>query len=233
MSELAKSRLFDLNRQRDKIIATVEERVVSNHLQAAWDNRSQGLEYVLNEAAYFEMLRLEKSRKKRHKEQYATWHDLAVKVGQQAEDENAELLASLVRDYARDIVGTFNPWVFRLATRVIPFGLNAFFNAKRLPGLLSEVHTLSSKVLVHGEIERLQRLSQRGSLVVVPTHSSNMDSILVGWALESAGLPPVTYGAGKNLFRAPLTAFFMRNLGAYKVDRRLRHSLYKDVLKTV
>ncbi|MEM1348717.1 MAG: 1-acyl-sn-glycerol-3-phosphate acyltransferase, partial [Myxococcota bacterium] len=65
----------------------------------------------------------------------------------------------------------------------------------------------------------------------VPTHSSNMDSILLGYSLFQAGLPPVTYGAGKNLFTNPLTSFFMHNLGAYKVDRRIRHGLYKDILK--
>ena len=49
--------------------------------------------------------------------------------------------------------------------------------------------------------------------------------------LERAGLPPATYGAGKNLFTNPLLSFFMHNLGAYRVDRRLKHVLYKDVLK--
>jgi len=53
-----------------------------------------------------------------------------------------------------------------------------------------------------------------------------------GYALERAGLPPATYGAGKNLFTNPILSFFMHNLGAYRVDRRLRHTLYKDVLKT-
>src|SRR4051794_22648149 len=46
-----------------------------------------------------------------------------------------------------------------------------------------------------------------------------------------AGLPPTTYGAGKNLFTNPFISFFMRNLGAYRVDRRLKFELYKDVLK--
>jgi glycerol-3-phosphate O-acyltransferase len=41
----------------------------------------------------------------------------------------------------------------------------------------------------------------------------------------------VTYGAGKNLFSNPFISFFMRNLGAYRVDRRLKFELYKDVLK--
>ena len=65
----------------------------------------------------------------------------------------------------------------------------------------------------------------------VPTHSSNLDSIVLAQALETAGLPPAIYGAGKNLFTNPIISFFMHNLGAYRVDRRIRVSLYKDVLK--
>ena len=66
----------------------------------------------------------------------------------------------------------------------------------------------------------------------MPTHLSNLDSVVFGFALERAGLPPATYGAGKNLFSNPVLSFFMHNLGAYRVDRRLKHGLYKDVLKT-
>ena len=59
-----------------------------------------------------------------------------------------------------------------------------------------------------------------------------MDSPAIGLRPACArGLPPTTYGAGKNLFSNPFISFFMRNLGAYRVDRRLRFELYKDVLK--
>ncbi len=78
----------------------------------------------------------------------------------------------------------------------------------------------------------MQRLVRHGTAVYVPTHLSNMDSIVFGYALERAGLPPATYGAGKNLFTNPVLSFFMHNLGAYRVDRRIKHNLYKDVLKT-
>jgi glycerol-3-phosphate O-acyltransferase len=58
-----------------------------------------------------------------------------------------------------------------------------------------------------------------------------MDSPAIGFGMLRAGLPPVTYGAGKNLFSNPFISYFMRNLGAYRVDRRLKFELYKDVLK--
>ena len=91
---------------------------------------------------------------------------------------------------------------------------------------------LQDKVIVEGPLEKLQKITEKGVCVFVPTHLSNMDSIVFGYALERAGLPPATYGAGKNLFTNPVLSYFMHNLGAYRVDRRLRHGLYKNVLKT-
>jgi glycerol-3-phosphate O-acyltransferase len=101
----------------------------------------------------------------------------------------------------------------------------------RNPSRLLSLEILATKVLVEGDTDALRSLAERGTLVFMPTHSSNLDSIVFGYALEKSQLPPATYGAGKNLFTNPLLSFFMHNLGAYKVDRRLRHALYKDVLK--
>ncbi len=85
---------------------------------------------------------------------------------------------------------------------------------------------------MQGPLDHLRTLAQKGTLVCVPTHLSNLDSPVMGYALQASGLPPTTYGAGKNLFTNPVLGFFMRNCGAYRVDRRIRHELYKDVLKT-
>ncbi|MFO0006916.1 MAG: 1-acyl-sn-glycerol-3-phosphate acyltransferase, partial [bacterium] len=89
----------------------------------------------------------------------------------------------------------------------------------------------ASRIRVQGEVELLARLGAKHTLVLAPTHLSNLDSPLLGYALYAAGLPPVIYGAGLNLFSNPAMAFFMRRLGAYTVDRRKKHELYKDVLK--
>jgi glycerol-3-phosphate O-acyltransferase len=106
------------------------------------------------------------------------------------------------------------------------------FGLARHPTDLTDLSALEGKVIVEGPTAQLRTLAKKGVMVYVPTHLSNMDSIVFGYALERAGLPPATYGAGKNLFTNPVLSFFMHNLGAYRVDRRLRHSLYKDVLKT-
>jgi glycerol-3-phosphate O-acyltransferase len=67
---------------------------------------------------------------------------------------------------------------------------------------------------------------------MVPTHFSNLDSILIGWVIHSLGLPAFIYGAGLNLFNIKIFAYFMNSLGAYKVDRRKKNLPYLETLKT-
>lgn len=82
---------------------------------------------------------------------------------------------------------------------------------------------------MEGPRELLQRLARKGTVVYVPTHLSNLDSVTFGFALERADLPRPTARARISLRICSFV--FMHNLGAYRVDRRLRHTLYKDVLK--
>jgi glycerol-3-phosphate O-acyltransferase len=96
---------------------------------------------------------------------------------------------------------------------------------------MNSLRNLDARIHADGEIDLARACAERGTIVVTPTHSSNMDSPAIGLGLLRASLPPTTYGAGKNLFSNPFISFFMRNLGAYRVDRRLRFELYKDVLK--
>jgi len=74
-------------------------------------------------------------------------------------------------------------------------------------------------------------LTHEASVILVPTHISNLDSPLIGWALHQAGLPPFVYGAGLNLFSNKVMGWWMSRLGAYTVDRTKRAAAYKAVLK--
>jgi glycerol-3-phosphate O-acyltransferase len=129
-------------------------------------------------------------------------------------------------------VGNFDPRVYRFATGVAPPLLNFVFSpVGSLREGMAAMRNLDARIHADGELEVARTCAERGTIVVTPTHSSNMDSPAIGLGLLRAGLPPTTYGAGKNLFTNPFISFFMRNLGAYRVDRRLKFELYKDVLK--
>ena len=225
------ARIFQFMNEREAIIRDVQARVVEELVARGRARRDEGLDYVLNEAAFLEMKRLQHGADKLDLRPYSYWQDIARSVGKASDTQRVRILTELTGAYARDVAGKFTPSVYRFASRVLPVGLSALFNAQNLDGLIGRYRKLSERIIVEGATAHVQRLADIGTLVFVPTHSSNLDSIAVGWTLEDTGLPPVTYGAGKNLFSNPLTSFFMHNLGAYKVDRRIQHGIYKRVLK--
>lgn len=234
--------LFRFAQERASIVSEVSRRVYKDYLAGARQREDQGLEYVINDAAFRELSRLASERGAEDEiRPRGWWTRVSKRLAEMSEQERRDILRELIDAYAEDVAGQFNPSVYQLATRALPIGLGLLFKAQDLqqvPELtraleaLKELRDLSERVVCEGSLDTLRDLSQRGTLLFVPTHSSNMDSILLGYSLFSSGLPPVTYGAGKNLFSNPLTSFFMHNLGAYKVDRRIRHELYKNILKT-
>ena len=228
----AENRLERFNGERDAIIAAVRRRVVDELARAAATRADASLEYVLNEVAYAEIRRYEKNGSKEGRKKLARWRDLALRLGRMPEAEKRAELEQLVGWYATDIAGNFNPRVYRFANDVLPPALSFLLAPiSSVRDGLEAISNFGGRVEVVGEVDLARKAAERGTLVFAPTHSSNLDSIVLGFALNRSDLPPVTYGAGKNLFTNPLISFFMHNLGAYRVDRRLKFSLYKDVLK--
>ena len=237
------SALFRFSEERDLIISEVSRRVYKEYLSMARQREDAALEYVLNDAAFKELSRLANEQGPEEEIRSRGWGlRMSKSLSETSEQSRRETLKALIDAYTEDIAGQFNPSVYQLATRALPVGLGVLFKAQDLqdlPGalpqadqILKQLRNLDDRLVFQGEIDTLQELSEKGTLLFVPTHSSNMDSILLGYSLYATGLPPVTYGAGKNLFSNPMTSFFMHNLGAYKVDRRIRHGLYMNILKT-
>jgi glycerol-3-phosphate O-acyltransferase len=221
--------IFGFNDARSGIVHTVIDRVMSGTKDPL---------LALNDAAYHETKRLEASRSPASQRELGEWQRLARGLGRMSDADRRKRLRELCERYGWDVAGNFNPRVFQVSTRLLPplvtalLAPSTFATLVRTPRKLVSLDALDDKVIVQGPIEKLQRLVRRGTAIYVPTHLSNMDSIVFGYALERAGLPPATYGAGKNLFTNPILSYFMHNLGAYRVDRRIKHNLYKDVLKT-
>ena len=226
----AENRLEHFNADRERLLAEVERRVVARRVCEAKLGGDASLEYVLNDVAFSEIKRLEAA--KQNHGALDRWKDLSRRLLSMSEPEKAAELHELVRYYGRDIVGNFDPRVYKFATGIGPSMLNTLFSPmtafRQGFGVLEN---LDQRIHPDGEIELAHTCAERGTLIITPTHSSHMDSPAIGLALMRAGLPPTTYGAGKNLFTNPFISYFMRNLGAYRVDRRLRFELYKDVLK--
>ncbi|MCC6526549.1 MAG: 1-acyl-sn-glycerol-3-phosphate acyltransferase [Polyangiaceae bacterium] len=220
--------IFRFNAEREAIVEETVRRVIAS---------TRDTLFALNDAAYHEARRLDGSRKPKDQAELEEWRRLARRLGRMSELERRDKLREIVEGYGWDVAGNFDPRVYRFSTSLVPSLVTGLLAPRKLATLVRDPRklfgfdALAEKFLIDGEVDLARKLAARGTVVFVPTHSSNMDSIVFGHALDRADLPPATYGAGKNLFTNPVLAFFMRNLGAYRVDRRLRHKLYKDVLK--
>jgi glycerol-3-phosphate O-acyltransferase len=216
--------IFWFNSERDDIVADVVKRICSAH-----EPDRHRLEIALNDAAYHEIRRLETQRDEEARDRLGYWRSMIRRIGKMDDVEQRRVLHTIVTEMTRDVAGNFDPRVYRFARQAAPRLIGGIMEPRRLVAAAPE--SLDRVLKVQGDVELLRQLQNDGSLVFVPTHSSNLDSIVLAQALEISGLPPVIYGAGKNLFTNPIISFFMHNLGAYRVDRRIRVSLYKDILK--
>lgn len=150
-------------------------------------------------------------------------------------EQGRRVLRDIVSRYANEIASMFKPSSYRMARNMVTFGFSRLLNASRVKGfrsLFSNQYSLRDKINIVGEVEMLRSLAQKGTIIMVPTHFSNLDSILIGWVIHELGLPPFIYGAGLNLFNIKIFAYFMNSLGAYKVDRRKKNNIYIETLKS-
>ncbi len=208
--------------------AEIVDQVVARACEETRDPR-----LALSEAAFLEVKRQQETRID-DVVPLPEWKTLTRSLGRMSDEACAVRLREVATAYARDIAGHFDPRVYKFATRAIAPLIGMLMSPRQTLAHLGgafDLRALDGRVVVEGPIGAIRTLTEKGTVIFVPTHLSNLDSPLFGFALERAGLPPATYGAGKNLFTNPFLSYFMHNLGAYRVDRRLKHDLYKDILK--
>src|SRR5262249_45757533 len=100
----AENRLARFNTEKHSILAEVERRVVEGRLAGSRRGGDASLEYVLNDVAFQEIRRLEKSGAKGRR-QAAEWRDLARRLGGMTDEEKRRQLERLVARFAADVCG--------------------------------------------------------------------------------------------------------------------------------
>ena len=219
----------------ERIVAHVEQQVLGRALEQHRAG-SPTLDQVLAESSYHERLRLEDEppRARRTRQDKAFWQGVAGQLHGAEEGALRGLLQQVVSHYLQEVQGNLNDRIYNLMSAAMPPALGLLLTGASPRQLLRgqwQHGSLDDTVILQGEVEPLRRLNELGTVILAPTHSSNLDSMVLGFAAYRLGLPPFVYGAGLNLFTNPLLALFMHNLGAYTVDRRKRDPLYKEVLK--
>jgi glycerol-3-phosphate O-acyltransferase len=221
---------------REAIIAEVVKSTMK-------DVSAQDPRVLLEETLYHERLRLKKSRKSWWKSPYLAARNRKdqrfikkIQSGLKTAngmEEHLKLVEAYAEHFATEICGNFEPKMYEFAIRVVPWMFSWLLNAASLKRILpwGMSESLQTRMRVVGEVAQLQNLSKKGTVLLVPTHLSNIDSILIGYVIHLMNLPPFAYGAGLNLFSNPVLSFSMSRLGAYTVDRQKVSGIYKNALK--
>ena len=164
------------------------------------------------------------------------FNDISVLPEHEKEARHDALCQKIIGRYSEEIPANFNPKTFafirKLFTRMFGAIYNPWYKKKQNASWWGKREEILKKFKISGPIEKIRDLFERTSVVVVPTHFSNLDSPLIGYSIEMmTGMPHFSYGAGLNLYEYELAAFYMSRLGAYTIDRRKRNVLYLNTLK--
>lgn len=232
--------VYQMAQHREEFVNQVFEESFDNLVEL---KRGKSLREELEMTVYREKQRVKHNPwKVDPKDEEEFWEDVQTRLAStdtqdKSESEGAlqQILKDICARYADEIAGNFNPSSYRFARTFVTMGFARLLNTARVRGpwsIFSNQLNLEDKIHIVGEKDHLRKLARLGTVVMVPTHFSNLDSVLIGWVIQFLGLPPFIYGAGLNLFNLKIFAYFMNSLGAYKVDRRKKNPIYLEVLKT-
>ena len=232
--------IYKLSEDRRQFVKEIDEFILQRFLQKP----TSDLTDIISKTIYLERIRMKEDPWKvdppnerqfwsRIQKQLMTYS--LDRNEEEAKKNNEELLRKIINRYSEEIVGTFRIKTFLFARKFLTLFFNRLLNTaagRNLHRFWGTRHRLEDRLLVKGKVDQIRALMKKGTVVLVPTHFSNLDSILIGYAIDTfAGLPSFSYGAGLNLYNSGWSAYFINRLGAYRVDRRKKNPIYLETLK--
>lgn len=240
--EISEWPIYKLSEDRKRFIEEIDDFTL-NRLQHTF---SAQVENIIAKTIYLERIRIkEEPWKVDPPNERQFWKKIRKKLvrnsldkdAEEATKSNEEILRKIIHRYSEEIVGTFRIKTFLFARKFLTLFFTRLLNTaagRNLNRIYGRKYKLRDRLQIKGEVEKVRSLAKKGTLVVVPTHFSNLDSILIGYALDVfVGLPSFSYGAGLNLYNTGYTAYFINRLGAYRVDRRKKNPIYLETLKAM
>lgn len=232
-------KIFKLHADRNSFIKEINTEVFDRYKNKS--NKEIG--QLIAKTIYSERIRIkEEPWKVDPPNEKLFWNKISRQLILDQEDEeskaqNLKILKKIIHLYSEEIVATFNEGTFKFARKF----LRVFFgrllktaSSRNLKRIWGGKHQLEDKLKVYGAAEEVRELSKIGTVVYVPTHFSNLDSILIGYIMDQiVGVPVPSFGAGLNLYNTGYTAYFMNRLGAYRIDRRKKNPIYLETLKVM
>src|SRR5687767_6899042 len=109
---------------KERAVAEVVARIIAGAGSPA------GIDAAIADTIYQERRRYEKERGKSRDAGLRKWDDRRrALVGAATPDDKKALLAKIAEEFAREVLGNFNPRTHRFATKVLPYALSGLLNA--------------------------------------------------------------------------------------------------------
>lgn len=158
---------------------------------------------------------------------------------QQSIDHNVQaekLLKSIIKRYVYEMRSQFSVNQYNLVAKIVYYTFVTLLNSHEISFgkntySLSTCKKLSDRFHISGQIDLLKALAKKGTIIIVPNHTSNWDSVVIGFAMRQLGIPPLVWGAGLNLFNNRGFDYLFNQLGVYRVDRRKKMIPYLQTQK--
>lgn len=233
--------IYKLSQNKDSFLKEVIDLTIDSAL-SKFSSYSE-LHSEIKNILYQEKIRLTKTPwKSDSPSERIFWSEIKRKILEcdKIEDEeqkhtfDLEILREILTFYGNEMVANFDPKKYRVAQKVLPFVFGRLMNAspgEKLKFLFASDKSIYDKFKITGPIDHIRNLAKKGTVIVVPTHFSNIDSPTIGFVIDIIGLPAMTYGAGINLFTIGILSRWLNDLGAYKLDRRRKNYIYLEFLR--
>jgi glycerol-3-phosphate O-acyltransferase len=227
-------------KDRDRVVKKLSKETF-DYLSSHAVNQGE-LTAMVNQTIYAEKLRAKTEPfKVDPPKDYAYWKKMEADLsddmlrGEESKHFVEDKLKRIINRYSEEITGNFVPKTFLFARKALTKFFSALYNPfySKQGGLFwGDKESLLDKFRIEGPMDHIRDLFDKGTVLVLPTHFSNLDSILIGYGIEMlTGMPAYSYGAGLNLYDYEVMAYYMSRLGAYKVDRRKRNPIYAQAIK--
>ena len=181
-----------LSKDRDQFIEEINDFTLNRLMSMSKDKVSD----LIAKTLYLERIRInEEPWKVDPPNERAFWRKLRKKLadnavkpeGETFDQINKEILQRIISRYSEEIVGTFNIKTFLFARRFLTSFFNRLLNtaaSRNFRRIWSTKHQVSERLKIVGHTDEVRALIKKGTVVIVPTHFSNLDSILIGYSLD-------------------------------------------------
>jgi glycerol-3-phosphate O-acyltransferase len=227
-----------LSKHRTEFIQKLNSYVLKQILES----HSNGLYDLISRTIYMENQRIKLNPwKVDPPDEKEYWKNIATELEnttlrEDRKEAEIELLKRIINRYDQEIVGNFSTNTFKFSRIFLTFLFKRIFCKYFALGKWrwGTKKDLQDKIKIKGNVELIRELFNKGTVVFMPTHYSNLDSILIGYAIDAnVGLPSFSYGAGLNLYNVEIVGYFINRLGAFRVDRRKKNPIYLECLKSM